>query len=113
LCTIPEGRGIFPSLTVRENLRMVTYTGDESGDPWLDLSINFNGSGGNTFGSSMDDYCGVIPNPLDGHGEMFPGATATGNVCASVPADQLDDGASWLIEDTWSVQSDRTFVAIG
>src|SRR5574341_954173 len=27
VCTIPEGRGIFPSLTVRENLRMVTYTG--------------------------------------------------------------------------------------
>jgi branched-chain amino acid transport system ATP-binding protein len=27
LCLIPEGRGIFPSLTVRENLRMVTYRG--------------------------------------------------------------------------------------
>jgi branched-chain amino acid transport system ATP-binding protein len=27
VCTIPEGRGIFPSLTVRENLRMVTYAG--------------------------------------------------------------------------------------
>ena len=27
LCTIPEGRGVFPNLTVRENLRMVTYAG--------------------------------------------------------------------------------------
>ena len=27
LCTIPEGRGIFPNLTVLENLRMMTYTG--------------------------------------------------------------------------------------
>jgi len=27
VCTIPEGRGIFPNLTVRENLRMVTYSG--------------------------------------------------------------------------------------
>jgi len=26
LITIPEGRGIFPNLTVRENLRMATYT---------------------------------------------------------------------------------------
>jgi branched-chain amino acid transport system ATP-binding protein len=26
-CLIPEGRGIFPSLTVRENLRMATYRG--------------------------------------------------------------------------------------
>jgi branched-chain amino acid transport system ATP-binding protein len=27
VCTIPEGRGIFPNLTVKENLRMVTYGG--------------------------------------------------------------------------------------
>ena len=27
LCTIPEGRGIFPSLSVREHLRMATYAG--------------------------------------------------------------------------------------
>jgi len=27
LCTIPEGRGIFPNLTVLENLRMITYAG--------------------------------------------------------------------------------------
>jgi branched-chain amino acid transport system ATP-binding protein len=27
LCLIPEGRGIFPNLAVRENLRMMTYTG--------------------------------------------------------------------------------------
>ncbi|CAN5634413.1 ABC transporter ATP-binding protein [soil metagenome] len=27
VCTIPEGRGIFPNLSVRENLRMVTYAG--------------------------------------------------------------------------------------
>jgi len=27
LCTVPEGRGIFPSLTVKENLRMMTYGG--------------------------------------------------------------------------------------
>ena len=27
ICTIPEGRGIFPNLTVRENLVMATYAG--------------------------------------------------------------------------------------
>jgi branched-chain amino acid transport system ATP-binding protein len=27
LCTIPEGRGIFPNLTVRENLRLAAYAG--------------------------------------------------------------------------------------
>ncbi len=29
LTTIPEGRGIFPRLTVRENLRMASYTGTD------------------------------------------------------------------------------------
>src|SRR5258705_13631877 len=27
VCTIPQGRGIFPNLTVRGNLRMATYAG--------------------------------------------------------------------------------------
>jgi branched-chain amino acid transport system ATP-binding protein len=27
VCTVPEGRGVFPNLTVRENLRMATYAG--------------------------------------------------------------------------------------
>jgi branched-chain amino acid transport system ATP-binding protein len=27
MCLIPEGKGIFPNLSVRENLRMATYTG--------------------------------------------------------------------------------------
>jgi branched-chain amino acid transport system ATP-binding protein len=27
VCSIPEGRGVFPNLTVRENLRMMTYRG--------------------------------------------------------------------------------------
>lgn len=27
VCTIPEGRGVFPNLSVKENLRMVTYGG--------------------------------------------------------------------------------------
>jgi len=32
LCMIPEGRGIFPNLTVRENLRMMTYVGRSLSD---------------------------------------------------------------------------------
>ncbi|MGH3330685.1 MAG: ATP-binding cassette domain-containing protein, partial [Nocardioidaceae bacterium] len=27
LCTIPEGRSVFPNLTVEENLRLVSYAG--------------------------------------------------------------------------------------
>ncbi|MFN2543861.1 MAG: ABC transporter ATP-binding protein, partial [Actinomycetota bacterium] len=32
VCTIPEGRGIFPNLTVTENLELVSYTGVRFGD---------------------------------------------------------------------------------
>jgi branched-chain amino acid transport system ATP-binding protein len=32
LCTIPEGRGVFPNLTVRENLVMTTYAGVSQAD---------------------------------------------------------------------------------
>ncbi len=32
LCTVPEGRGVFRTLTVRENLRMATYRGVSMGD---------------------------------------------------------------------------------
>jgi branched-chain amino acid transport system ATP-binding protein len=32
LCTIPEGRCIFPNLTVRENLLMATYSGHKLSD---------------------------------------------------------------------------------
>ena len=32
LCTVPEGRGVFPNLTVRENLWMNTFAGVSLGD---------------------------------------------------------------------------------
>ncbi len=32
LCLVPEGRGIFPNLSVRENLRMVTHAGRRLAD---------------------------------------------------------------------------------
>jgi branched-chain amino acid transport system ATP-binding protein len=32
MCLIPEGKGIFPNLSVRENLRMATYTGASLAD---------------------------------------------------------------------------------
>ena len=32
LCTVPEGRGVFPNLTVRENLSMMTFAGSSLSD---------------------------------------------------------------------------------
>ncbi|MDT3438321.1 hypothetical protein [Pseudofrankia sp. BMG5.37] len=91
----------------------LVYKGSKSGTPLVDLSIKFLGSGGNTFGSggSQDDYCGVIPNPIDNLSEMFPDATASGNECASVPSDQVASGL-WIVEQSFALNDDRTFYAL-
>jgi branched-chain amino acid transport system ATP-binding protein len=38
VCLIPEGRGIFPRLTVAENLRLVTYASDKSAHDVAELA---------------------------------------------------------------------------
>lgn len=40
VCRIPEGRGVFPNLTVTENLRMWTYAGDLSTDRVMDTAFS-------------------------------------------------------------------------
>ena len=74
-----------------------TYNGAGSKLAAADLQISFVGSGGNTFGSNPDDYCGVIPEPLINTGEVFTAATASGNECASVTTDQIP-GGSWSVK---------------
>ena len=39
LCLVPEGRGIFPNLTVTENLRMATYAGDVASSSVLERAF--------------------------------------------------------------------------
>jgi branched-chain amino acid transport system ATP-binding protein len=39
VCSIPEGRGIFPNLTVLENLRVMTYRGGLSSDVVMDQAF--------------------------------------------------------------------------
>jgi hypothetical protein len=87
------------------------YEGDESGTAWLDFSWAIVGAAGNTFGTGMDDYCGVIPDPLDDTGETFPGGNVSGNVCVSVDADQVED-ATIRIEESFSFDDTRAFYAL-
>lgn len=89
----------------------VVYKGEESGTPWVDLSLNFVSSAGNTYGMSMDDYCGVIPNDLSDVGEMYKDATGSGNVCMSVPAGEIEGGV-WVIEDFTEFSGDKVFFAV-
>ncbi|MFF2087320.1 hypothetical protein ACFVVM_26400 [Nocardia sp. NPDC058176] len=88
------------------------YVGGDTGTPWPDLEFRYYGSSGNTY-STYNDSCGVIPDPLRDVGELYPGATGTGNQCFAVPADQIAGGA--VIVDAGSSYdgSTRQFFAIG
>ncbi|WP_034272526.1 ABC transporter ATP-binding protein [Haloechinothrix halophila] len=40
LCTIPEGRAVFPNLTVEENLRLISYAG-VAADAVIDVAFSY------------------------------------------------------------------------
>lgn len=71
-----------------------TYTGDESGLAWLDLTVRFVGDDGRTY----DDSCGVVPDALMDVSELYEGGVAEGNACVAVPA-----GAAglWTLTTGW------------
>jgi branched-chain amino acid transport system ATP-binding protein len=96
LCTIPEGRGIFPNLTVRDNLRLVAYAG---------------GSEANVFDTAYSYFprLGERPNQVAG---TPPGADqqmlAAARALASSPGllllDELSMGlAPLIVEQLYSV----------
>ncbi len=71
-----------------------TYTGSETGTPWLDLTVEFVGDDSVTY----SDNCGVIPDDLMDTDELYEGGKANGNLCVTVPA-----GAegSWTLTAGW------------
>jgi hypothetical protein len=71
-----------------------TYTGSETGTPWLDLTVEFVGDDSVTY----SDSCGVIPDDLMDTDELYDGGTASGNVCVAVPADAQ---GSWTLTAGW------------
>ncbi|MGF0116033.1 DUF4190 domain-containing protein [Promicromonospora sp. Marseille-Q5078] len=71
-----------------------TYTGGETGTPWVDLTVEFVGDDSVTY----SDSCGVIPDDLTDVDELYEGGSAKGNVCVAVPA-----GApgTWTLTAGW------------
>lgn len=72
--------------------------------PWLNTRFNFIGSNGVTYsGYENSQSCGVIPNDADDIGDLYRGATASGNECAVVPTSVVAGGV-WRAEtDDWGV----------
>lgn len=72
----------------------VTFTGDDRSTIG-DLDWVFVSAAGTTY----DDQCGYasLPSELDLYQELYTAATATGNLCVTVPADQVTGGV-WRVE---------------
>ena len=91
-----------------------TFTGNnvdkDSGQFWLDVTNNVVDDNNVTY-SSMDDYCGVIPDALEDTNEVFVGGTVTGNVCWPVATDQVDS-LVMFVEPTFSFRQERTWISL-
>tara|TARA_R110002051_G_scaffold60546_8_gene110873 strand:- start:13568 stop:14158 length:591 start_codon:yes stop_codon:yes gene_type:complete len=68
-----------------------TYVGDETGNPWLDVQIEFVSAAGTTH--TTGDAFVVGPEPeITSINEMYNGATETGNIVLMVPSADIEAG---------------------
>lgn len=75
----------------------MTYVGTDTGNPWIDLSIQFVSAAGTTH--TEGDTLAVAPEPtLIDINELYPGASAEGNVVIAIPTDGAEAG-------TWTVSA--------
>lgn len=84
-----------------------TYDGTESATFWVEMSYTFVGSGGNTYESGM----AVAPDPITDEGEVFPGASVSGNLVFAVASDQVS-GGTLSLEQAFSFEETRVFFAL-
>lgn len=77
-----------------------TYRGDSSDLP-SGLEFAIRTTSGLMLHWGADDYCGVIPTSLATQGEQFPGGAVTGNVCKSVPSDEIAGAHLIALPQSW------------
>jgi hypothetical protein len=80
-----------------------TYVGDESGDPNFDLEYQLVGDAAIGYMAGAGTDCFEADDPLPSN-ELFPGGTAEGNVCFSVPDDETGFAlavAPWFSDSDW------------
>jgi len=85
----------------------LTYVGTDKAVP-LSLSIDMAGASGKTYSlSEPNSTCGVIPNKLDIIRELRQGKSVRGNICASVPVEEIE-GGGWMARDILAVRDNST-----
>lgn len=84
--------------------------GEDTANFWIDSSFHMLGDRAVAYGSS-DASCGVIPGSLLDMPEVFEGGVVTGNVCFSVPSDEVE---SFLLmaDEGFSLDGQSVFYAL-
>jgi len=75
----------------------VTYTGTETGTPWVDITVEFVSAAGTTHTSSDTLAVGPAPSMMDIN-DLYPDASGTGNIVIAIPTADAELG-------TWTVSS--------
>lgn len=95
----PAGQYVLVTLTVE-------YTGDDEGDPWIDLETQFLASNAKNYHSSSCDA--VEPRPDTDLPTLAAGGSATYQVCFDVPRRAVDN-ARVSVGDAFSISETREF----
>lgn len=72
----------------------VTYVGETSATPWVNLDWDYVGADSVTYRSS--DFPVVAPNSFRDINELFPGGSGSGNIVIAIPSDSASAG-TWRI----------------
>lgn len=78
----------------------VTYTGTETGTPWIDLQVQFVSAAGTTHTEADTLAVGPSPTFMEVN-ELYPGAGGTGSVVIAIPTADAAAGA-WTVAPLFS-----------
>jgi hypothetical protein len=83
----------------------ITNAGSAEADPFR-LSFGVVGPSDKIYKTFEEDSsCGVVPNDIDRFSRLDPGESMRGNVCASVPVEEISS-AAWKVSDLTDFRSD-------
>jgi hypothetical protein len=86
----------------------LTYTGAETGTPWIDISVEFIAADGTAH--TTTDVLAVGPAPLTDLNDLYTGGSGTGNVVINVPSADVEKG-TWLVKVGLITGEDTFFMA--
>lgn len=106
VCLIPEGRGIFPNLTVRENVLMDTYGGERGPDELEEVAYSYFPR----LGERREQVAGTLSG---GEQQMLSLSRALSTDPALILLDELSMGlAPLIVEELFAVVGELTTTGV-